>query len=796
MKKEALKHFETAGKYEEEGNIEAALDEYKKAIDKDSSAAEIYINLGGLLIDDNEPEKAIYYLTKALDLEPNNGSARHNLKVAKEALGDTKPITHKTRIDSDKVLYNYAGYLKRWFAWMIDSILIIILSFGVGIFIGFVRSYNGLDPAGTDIENELIGGLLFLLYVLLKDTLFNGQSLGKKFCDLRVISLKTGDTPSMGGLISRNVTLVISWFILIESLIILVSKKGQRLGDQWNKTLVIEDDDPKAVANPKMGKANWNYISTLIVGIALFLALFTITTTFFNSNTSFNSPTNTNQDTISYHVSAAIISTTTTIVHPLDIQYVEPIEFKNQQIREETVKIVDVCPSGDLECRILVLFNNFTMTYKHFDDSRSEEVIQTPKETMRMKGGDCEDLTILLQSMLENIGIKTYTVLTEDHAYALACGIDPQTMAENSLQTFYTETEVYPNTEIIEITPKSSYAITWKDYFNYDDMINAYIYFESNVPLQVRFFESEGKLDYYLDKGEATYYIDCITSGQNVFEGCTIPGKGYILLENHDFRKAKVELTTGITEDIWGNDPYSMQFKFFDIGGESCVALDPSTGEAGYVGETITDEPITIIDPLQKKNVKPTKEYTYTGSQLLTGSEEPTIKTQTTDQFANGYTRVYIDPINKITISYPTDWTPVDPKELELEDTEGIDYVMAFYPPLYSRYDEFAENVIITTEDVTGYDITLQDYTDLSIQNLGALFDNYKTVSVEDTTLSGYPAKKIVYTAYYEGISAKVLAVYAIKNNKVYTISYTAENDKYNKYLKEVTTMIDSFRIN
>ena len=41
-------------------------------------------------------------------------------------------------------------------------------------------------------------------------------------------------------------------------------------------------------------------------------------------------------------------------------------------------------------------------------------------------GGDCEDLTILLNSYLENLGIETYLVLTDNHAYTLACDIDPK----------------------------------------------------------------------------------------------------------------------------------------------------------------------------------------------------------------------------------------------------------------------------------------------------------------------------------------------------------------------------------
>ena len=55
---------------------------------------------------------------------------------------------------------------------------------------------------------------------------------------------------------------------------------------------------------------------------------------------------------------------------------------------------------------------------------RDVESLQTPQEIIQSKEGTCEDLTRLIISLLENIGIKTYLVLTEDHIYPMALNID------------------------------------------------------------------------------------------------------------------------------------------------------------------------------------------------------------------------------------------------------------------------------------------------------------------------------------------------------------------------------------
>jgi uncharacterized RDD family membrane protein YckC len=94
-----------------------------------------------------------------------------------------------------------------------------------------------------------------LAYLLLGDGFFDGRSIGKKLIKLRVVSGDTGGPCTFKDSILRNSTLaagyilwIVPWvgwiFILLASalefILILGSRDGKRLGDEFAKTVVLE----------------------------------------------------------------------------------------------------------------------------------------------------------------------------------------------------------------------------------------------------------------------------------------------------------------------------------------------------------------------------------------------------------------------------------------------------------------------------------------------------------------------------------------------------------------------------
>ncbi len=100
------------------------------------------------------------------------------------------------------------------------------------------------------------------------------------------------------------------------------------------------------------------------------------------------------------------------------------IIFDNDLIRENAIEITKNC--NDKACMANAVFSTIKNQVAYVDDPRDTEHIQTVAKTLSYKAGDCEDMTILLSSYLENIGIKSVLVLTNNHVYVLACGLEEE----------------------------------------------------------------------------------------------------------------------------------------------------------------------------------------------------------------------------------------------------------------------------------------------------------------------------------------------------------------------------------
>ena len=79
-----------------------------------------------------------------------------------------------------------------------------------------------------------------LAYALLKDTLYDGRSIGKKVMGLQVINSQTLTPCKMMESVIRNVSLLIPVFSLVEVIMVFVDKDNLRFGDKWANTMVIE----------------------------------------------------------------------------------------------------------------------------------------------------------------------------------------------------------------------------------------------------------------------------------------------------------------------------------------------------------------------------------------------------------------------------------------------------------------------------------------------------------------------------------------------------------------------------
>lgn len=137
----------------------------------------------------------------------------------------------------------YAGFWWRFLAVLIDGIII-------GIPLNILAAALGLgsSSSGSGSFNYSVGGggsllttVLFLLYEVLTLTYWNGQTIGKKICGVRVVNAATGGAVNLGQSVIRYLMKIVSGFVLLLGYLwMLWDPNKQTWHDKVAKTYVIK----------------------------------------------------------------------------------------------------------------------------------------------------------------------------------------------------------------------------------------------------------------------------------------------------------------------------------------------------------------------------------------------------------------------------------------------------------------------------------------------------------------------------------------------------------------------------
>ena len=155
----------------------------------------------------------------------------------------------------------------------------------------------------------------------------------------------------------------------------------------------------------------------------------------------------------------------------------------------------------------------------------------------------------------------------------------------------------------------------------------------------------------------------------------------------------------------------------------------------------------------------------------------------------------YNNPTYKIKMQYPPDWTV----STTLPTYSGV---VAFYSPLQSLTDvlpaEFSLSITTYSQGVS-----LDEYTKTTLAALDQ--QGIKVSESNAFTLAGKPGHRIVFSPPQpqpqnnnQGdpqVSISIMQAWTTIGSKVYLISYSAEESKFQKYLPTVEQMLSSLQI-
>lgn len=90
-------------------------------------------------------------------------------------------------------------------------------------------------------------------------------------------------------------------------------------------------------------------------------------------------------------------------------------------------------------------------------------------------------------------------------------------------------------------------------------------------------------------------------------------------------------------------------------------------------------------------------------------------------------------------------------------------------------------------------DVTLENYFESFITEFKEVFGEPENVEISNTTLSGEAAKQYVYTAKFGETEYKFWQVVCFRKNIIYTLTYSATEEYYDKYAEDMSLIIDNF---
>jgi hypothetical protein len=283
-------------------------------------------------------------------------------------------------------------------------------------------------------------------------------------------------------------------------------------------------------------------------------------------------------------------------------QYLEKVITNNLELRKIAIEKTKFCGEQNIECQIITLYDYVLSEFSYYSDPIGSELIQTPQETIELEGGDCEDLSVLLSSLLSNIGIETSLGFTEDHVFVLAYGANLDIMKEYIYSQYISETELVNINKSFSLSPSSG------TYFGGDSTYNSaicdYWYsIDSSQPLEVFFVDDEINFNQFISNEDYSMIQNCYHDATySIIDSCSVNNTGGIVLFNPNNQDAEINFTCNAVQYDAMLEFDEIELNLFTANEKTFISLDPTLGNEAYAGmlEEIPKE-LTIISVSNRK---------------------------------------------------------------------------------------------------------------------------------------------------------------------------------------------------
>jgi hypothetical protein len=177
-------------------------------------------------------------------------------------------------------------------------------------------------------------------------------------------------------------------------------------------------------------------------------------------------------------------------------------------------------------------------------------------------------------------------------------------------------------------------------------------------------------------------------------------------------------------------------------------------------------------------------------AQVATPNASNTTAQSTGDNATTGHV-LFFDPPTRTSFQYPTTW---EGRSIDTSSfPAGTEFAVRLLPPGQNNTSNYVDNVIVNAQNTS---MTLAQFTSETLDQYRNLSSSINVVTSEPTTIAGNPAHKIETTQTFQGLPIKQMQVWTVADNRVYLITYGADESEYSQYVPDVETIANTLRIN
>ena len=137
-------------------------------------------------------------------------------------------------------------------------------------------------------------------------------------------------------------------------------------------------------------------------------------------------------------------------------------------------------------------------------------------------------------------------------------------------------------------------------------------------------------------------------------------------------------------------------------------------------------------------------------------------------------------------IKYPASWI--------FSEDHAMGATFHILSPKDGASDVFNENVNLIIQDLTGTNIDLDAFVQLSEKQIEEMIGEGNIVRSERFTSGSLELHKVVYSGEFNGFELKLIQHYQIKDEKAYILTFTAQKSAYDRYKSFGQGILNSFR--